>query len=81
MAKMNSQSIDEVLATKQIPDHQRTAITEILSAANSKSKHGRRYSEEWMLLCMLMHMRSPTSYNFLRNNEVLPLPCVRTIRR
>lgn len=81
MTKMNSQLINELLTKQNIPKHQRIAITEILSTANSKNKHGRRYSEEWMLMCMLMHMQSPKSYNFLRKNEILPLPCVRTIRR
>lgn len=29
---------------------------------------------------MLLHIRSPGGYNFMRNNNLLPLPCIRTIR-
>ncbi|XP_024893893.1 uncharacterized protein LOC112468779 isoform X2 [Temnothorax curvispinosus] len=45
--------------------------------ANDKS---RRYEEEWIMLCLLMNIRSPGYYEFLRKNNVLPLPCHRTIR-
>ncbi|XP_018375241.1 PREDICTED: uncharacterized protein LOC108769007 [Trachymyrmex cornetzi] len=76
MAEINNESVDEMLTNRNVPKNQRIAIKEIISAANSKNKHGKRYSEEWLLLCMLMHMRSPMSYNFLRDNEILPLPCV-----
>jgi len=30
---------------------------------------------------MLLHIRSPGGYNFLKNNNLLPLPSIRTIRR
>jgi len=32
------------------------------------------------MLCVLMNIRSPGYYEFLRKNNVLPLPCTRTIR-
>lgn len=32
------------------------------------------------MLCILMNIRSPGYYEFLRRNNVLPLPCARTIR-
>lgn len=34
-----------------------------------------------MLLCMLLYMRSSSGYEFLRSNEILPLPCIKTVRR
>lgn len=30
---------------------------------------------------MVLHIRSPGGYNFIKNNNLLPLPCIRTIRR
>jgi len=30
---------------------------------------------------MLLHIRSSGGYNFLKNNNLLPLPSIRTIRR
>lgn len=46
-----------------------------------KNSKGRRYSEDFIVLCMLLHIRSPGGYNFLKNNSLLPLPSIRTIRR
>lgn len=33
------------------------------------------------MLCLMMNIRSPGYYQFLRMNNILPLPCKRTIRR
>ncbi|XP_020298903.1 uncharacterized protein LOC109863121, partial [Pseudomyrmex gracilis] len=66
---------------KQIPQHQLIAIQEIIKTTKHKNLKGRRYNKEWILLCMLMHMKSPKAYNFLRDNQILPVPCVRTIQR
>ena len=32
------------------------------------------------MLCLLMNIRSQGYYNFLRKNEIIPLPCSKTIR-
>lgn len=34
-----------------------------------------------ILLCMFLHIRSPESYNFMKNNNLFTLPCIHTIRR
>ncbi|XP_011877410.1 PREDICTED: uncharacterized protein LOC105567277 [Vollenhovia emeryi] len=57
------------------------AMLEIMKAAKCANPKSRRYNEEWILTCILMHMKSPSAYEFLRSNEILPVPCVRTIRR
>ncbi|XP_011707952.1 PREDICTED: uncharacterized protein LOC105462800 [Wasmannia auropunctata] len=79
--EISTQNIENQLQRKEIPKNQITAIHEIIQAAKHKNPKGRRYHEEWILLCMLMHMKSPAAYEFLRNNQILPVPCVRTIRR
>lgn len=78
----SEKSFSSYLESSKLPPNQKHALREIVAAAKCKdAKKGRRYSEEWLLLCMLLHMRSPTAYNFLRNNNIIPLPCVRTIRK
>lgn len=56
-------------------------ITQILQASKFKSKTSMRYSEDWILLCILFHMRSPSGYRFILSNNILPLPCPSTLRR
>lgn len=55
-------------------------IMEIMKASKCKSSKGRKYSEVWILLCMLFHMRSPVAYRMLRENKILPLPSISTIQ-
>lgn len=81
MAKLSSRSLEEVLSKNMIPSNQRIALHELLAASQVCNPKGRRYSENWILLCLLFHIRSPCGYNFMRSNDILPLPCVRTIRR
>ncbi|CAI6368522.1 unnamed protein product [Macrosiphum euphorbiae] len=81
MSKLTTMNLEERLTTNKIPTNQRVALHEILSASQVLNLKGRRYSEDWILLCLLFHMRSPCGYNFVRNNDIMPLPCVRTIRR
>jgi hypothetical protein len=81
MKEISTQTVEEELKKKEIPKNQLNAVHEILQAAKHKNPKGRRYHEEWILLCMLLHMKSPSAYNFLRNSQILPVPCIRTIRR
>lgn len=78
--EISMKSIEDQLKGTQISHNQLIAIQEIIKAAKHNTK-GRRYDEEWMLLCMLLHMKSPKGYDFLRNNQILPIPCIRTIQR
>lgn len=56
-----------------------TLIEECFAAGKVKSSHGRRYSHEWLLLCLLIYIRSSATYNMLRTNNILPLPSKSTI--
>lgn len=49
-------------------------INECISIAKLKNPHNLRYSENWLLLCLLLKIKSPSGYNFLRINDILPLP-------
>lgn len=50
-------------------------------ATLNKGKHGMRYEAEFMLECLLLHIKSPTAYDHLRSSKMLPLPDPDHVRR
>ncbi|XP_011499745.1 PREDICTED: uncharacterized protein LOC105363692 [Ceratosolen solmsi marchali] len=81
LSKIDLQSVLQKCSEYKISDIQRTLIEQIVSSAKVKSEKGRRYNEDWTMLCILMHTRSPKEYKHLQSLGILPLPCVRTVRR
>ncbi|XP_046604636.1 uncharacterized protein LOC124297541 [Neodiprion virginianus] len=79
IALIRNQTLINRCSKLKIPATQQTALQEIIAAAGKNGKN-RRYGEQWIMLCLLMNIRSPSFYEYLRNNNVLPLPCSRTIR-
>jgi len=79
MVRIEETMFDDKCLELNVPATQKAVMKEIIGAAKTSAK-GRRYTEEWIMLCMLMNIRSPGYYEFLRRNNVLPLPCTRTIR-
>jgi len=65
----------------KIPQNQILIIKEMFASSNRKNPKGNHYTKDWIMLCMLLHIRSPAGYAFLKNNQLLPLPCARTIRK
>lgn len=47
-----------------MPEIQKTCIKEIMAAARLTNLKGRRYTNDWIMLCILMHIRSPSAYEF-----------------
>lgn len=78
--KLQHEEVRDKLQRLDISPMQLVLLEECISAARATSAKNRRYSDDLLLLCLLMRIRSPASYSFLRN-EVLPLPCVSTIRK
>lgn len=78
---LSEEELDIKLGQMHLPSAQLTAVKECISAARFQNKKNRRYTEDWLLMCLLLHIRSPAAYSFLRDNDVLPLPCVTTVRR
>lgn len=78
---MSYDKVLQVMKDKGVPKNQYNVVKEIMKASKCERREGFRYSEDWMLFCMLLHMRSPAGYNFLRTNHILPLLCLSTIRR
>lgn len=57
--------------------HQHTYFSmQCLSAAKRTTKRNRRYTDDWLLRCLLAHIRSSSTYSLLRNNDILSLPCI-----
>lgn len=80
IASMQDAFLNKKCAELNVPESQKLALKEIIAAASKKDTRGRRYTEEWVMLCMLMNIRSVGYYEFMRKNNILPLPCTRTIR-
>lgn len=78
----NLKQLDEETVLQKIPSAKhKLLVQEILKSSKVKNLHGNRYSEDWVMLCLLLSIKSPSAYSFLRDNNIMPLPCVRTIRR
>ncbi|CAN7995612.1 unnamed protein product, partial [Ixodes hexagonus] len=73
--------LKEALERTNLPNAQQMLIMECVSAAKTKSKKGIRYTDNWLLLCLLLYIRTPAGYRLLRDNDILPLPAVETVRR
>lgn len=80
IANLQDTTLNKKCANLNVPRAQKLALMEIIAAAGKQKNRGQRYAEEWIMLCMLMNIRSAGYYEFLRKNNVLPLPCTRTIR-
>lgn len=78
---LHESSLHDELEKHKLVDNEKLVISEILKAAKCKNARGRRYSEDWLLLCIIFHMRSPASYRLIRDTKVLPLPAISTVRR
>ncbi|XP_050066806.1 uncharacterized protein LOC126555886 [Aphis gossypii] len=77
--EMSDSAVSNVL--NKLSESQKTIINEIISTSKVHNPKSRRYSEDWILLCILLKIRSPSTYTFLREQDILPLPCTRTVRK
>ena len=77
ITKLSGKLLFENMKLYNLNNNEETVIKEILSVAQKLTTQNRRYTENWVLLSMLLHMRSPATYNFMRNNGI----SIRTIFR
>jgi len=61
-------------------ESQKTLVIECFAAAKYKNPKIRRYTENWLMLCLLLNIRSPSAYKYLRARTLLPLPHPKTVR-
>lgn len=81
LAGLSEEVIDDHIKRLNIVPAQAMVMKEILRIAKYTTKNSKRYSSEWLLTCLLMHIRSPSMYAFIAANGILPLPSSRTIKR
>jgi len=56
-------------------------IGEIRYKSINLNSHVFRYQCDWLLQCLLLKIKSPKAYRFLRENGVLPLPHESSLQR
>jgi len=76
-----SGSIENKLKELTINESQKSLIMECFAAAKVKTSRNRRYSENWLMLCLLFNIRSPTAYKYLKITALLPLSHPKTVRK
>jgi len=78
---VSEETLQQHIKRLNLNSAQGMVINECLRIGKFNSKTSRRYSNDWLLTCLLMQVRSPAMYKFMLKNEILPLPCVQTIKR
>jgi len=82
MANYSGKLIEEELTKiERMNESQKTLIRECFAASKIKNSRNRRYSENWLLLCLLFSIRSPGAYKYLRESQLLPLPHMKSVRQ
>lgn len=78
---MSNITIDDLIIKHSLNDSQSVMLREIVNASKYKKIKNKKYSENWLLLRLLFNIRESGAYNFLLNQNLLPLPCTNTIRK
>ncbi|KAE9521372.1 hypothetical protein AGLY_018194 [Aphis glycines] len=61
-------------------ESQKILVIECFAAAKYRNPKSRRYTENWLMLCLLLNIRSPSAYKYLRESALLPLLHPKTVR-
>lgn len=81
LSKIPCNLIEDIIHKHQLNDSQAIMLREVIAVSKYTNPKNRRYSQDWLLLCLLFHIRSSGAYKFLRDQQLLPLPCTTTIRK
>lgn len=86
ISKMNdatAATAEDILQQKLqgLSQKQQLAVRQCFEAAKRKSTRGMKYNKEWMLECILLKMRSPKLYDYIRRQNILVIPGKTTIRK
>lgn len=80
MSEIETKSFEKILSDRNLSENEKLSIREIFSCSKAKSRKGRRYTDDWIIMCLMFHLRSPAGYRFVKDNKVLPLPSISSIR-
>lgn len=76
-AKANKEKLQD--AIEKLPEAQRAAVNACFNASQVKDKRGARYTNQWIYECLLVRIKSPSTYKHLRENKVLAMPSENTL--
>ena len=76
MMRISENNVDKLIGKhEKISPNEKVAIKEIFKAADTKDLRGRRYSPEWIIFSLLLHMRSPVIECYMPIKYCLCLMC------
>lgn len=78
MSEYSEQMVKNKLSNMN--ESQKTLVIECFAAAKYKNPKIHRYIENWLMLCLLLNIRSPSAYKYLQASAILPLPHPKTVR-
>lgn len=83
MAAKNKDINEKEFASRieSLPPKQREATLHMFKSVSRKSTKGMQYSNEWVLECLIMKMKSARLYEHLRKEKILSLPSKTTLRK
>lgn len=64
---------------QRMNESKKTLIFECFAASKTKNPKSRRYSENWLMLCLLLNIHSPSAYKYLRTSALLSLLNPKTV--
>ncbi|KAH6931816.1 hypothetical protein HPB50_000881 [Hyalomma asiaticum] len=76
MKKANSTLSESNLqkSLSELPEKQRQQVQTCFDAAKRKGTQGMKYSDEWLLDCIIMRIKSPKLYEHIRKHKIMVLP-------
>ena len=71
--------VEEIV--KSLPEEQKEIVRMFMKNSKLLNSKSARYTLKWMYECLLIRIKSPKTYEHLRNHKLLPLPCAKTLQK
>lgn len=78
-ALMTSESLEQIIS--ELPGSQQEAIRMCFAASKVANTKNRRYTLAWIYECLLIRIKGRATYEHLRKQKLLPLPCGVTLNK
>jgi len=70
----------QMIVLIKFPKIKKLLYKKLLTPPEKNDPRGRRYTDEFIILCLLMNIKSKSYYEFLRTHNIISLPCTKTIQ-
>lgn len=77
--KITAERLENVITT--LPEEMREGVRMCHQFSLTRNKKGMRYSQRWILECLLLRIKSRKAYLHILNHNLLPLPSISTLNR